>query len=62
MFLLFESIVQIVLIVQPIVIAWIVEVDEVVDLRGDTCCGSSGLDKPASFMWATFGLLFFYVE
>ena len=45
-------------IVQPIVIAWIVEGDQWDNLHVDARHGSS---RPASFMWATFGLLFFDV-
>jgi len=41
-------------IVQPVVIAWIVEDDRLNDLQGDTRYGSSRPIKSALLMWATF--------
>jgi hypothetical protein len=59
--LIWKRIVLIVLIVQPFVIARIIEDDTQRDWQGDTRCGSSGPAKLASLMWATFGLFFFNV-
>jgi hypothetical protein len=49
-------------IVQPVVIACIIEDGRRGDLQGDTHYDSSRPTNSASLMWATFGLLFFNVE
>jgi hypothetical protein len=57
--LVWKTIVQIVPIVQPVVIACIIEDGRRGDLQGDTHYDSSRPTNSASLMWATFGLFFF---